>query len=153
MAKVEFPETALVPLEKGKDKEVPLEKKKEKEKKTKQKKEDEEEAPLEKGGSSGSKDPAPLKKGKCLKKTISDVSLDSNGFPKALKSPPKPKPGRLFKKRLGQKRPLEALSAGGEEDDNREAMGFTLRKKPAAGKAKPLKNGGDKPLKKEQRNL
>ena len=76
------------------------------------------------------------------------MSLDSDGFPKALKSPPKPKPGRLFKKRLGQKRPLEALSAGGEEEDNREAMGFTLRKKPAAGKAKPLKKVGDKPLKK-----
>ena len=37
LAKVGFPETALVPLEKGKDKEVPLEKGKEKEKKTKQK--------------------------------------------------------------------------------------------------------------------
>ena len=147
LAKVELPDAAVVPLEKGKQQEVPLEKEKDMEKKTKKRKEDEEEAPLENGRSSGSKDPAPLKKGKGLKKTLSDVSLDSDGFPKALKSPPKPKPGRLFKKRVGQKRPLDALSAGGEED-NREAMGFSVRKKPAASSAKPLKKGTKEPLKK-----
>lgn len=148
LAKVELPDAAVVPLEKGKQQEVPLEKEKDMEKKTKKRKEDEEEAPLENGRSSGSKDPAPLKKGKGLKKTLSDVSLDSDGFPKALKSPPKPKPGRLFKKRVGQKRPLDALSAGGEEEDNREAMGFSVRKKPAASSAKPLKKGTKEPLKK-----
>ena len=130
------------------------------EKMTKKKKEDECETPLKKGKSSGSKDPTPLKKGKSsgskgptplkkgrrLKKTISDVSLDSDGFPKALKSPPKAKLGRLLNRRLGQKRPLEASAGEGEEEDNRSAMGFT-RKKPA-GKAKPLKKGTDKPLKK-----
>ena len=121
---------------------------------TKKKKEDKGETPVKKGKSSGSKGPTPLKKGRRLKKTINDVSLDSDGFPKALQSPPKPKLRRLLNRRLGQKTPLEASAGEGEEEDNREAMGFT-RKKPAGkaeplkrGTGKPLKNGTDKPLKK-----
>ena len=148
LEKVDLAETCVVPLGKGD------------EKMTKKKKEDECETPLKKGKSSGPKDPTPLKKGKSsgskgptplkkgrrLKKTIIDVSLDSDGFPKALKGPPKPKLGRLLNRRLGQKRPLEASAGEGEEEDNRSAMGFT-RKKPA-GKAEPLKKGTGKPLKK-----
>ena len=70
-------------------------------------------------------------KGRSLKARVSDVSLDSDGFPKVLASPQKgASPPRLWKKKRGNFQPqASAVVHGGLKD----AMG--VLKKPSANQA------------------
>ena len=118
-----------------------------------------EEATLKKDARTLKKDAATLKKDvqekRKLKKTRSDVSVDSLGIPLELASPPKvseTSPPRIWKRnKMGQRQstPRPALEDEGH-GDLQEAMGFKKPfKKPAAAALKKAKKTAPKPLKKD----
>ena len=105
----------------------------------------------------GSKGPLPTAKKK-LKKNISDVSVDSDGFPKMLESPPKQEvpqkaaPTRIFKKAIGNPKPTAYLpnlkgAMGWKQDKPATSVMKTGLKKPAAAAKRPaaLQKAGESP--------
>ena len=88
-------------------------------------------------------------KGRSLKARVSDVSLDSDGFPKVLASPQKgASPPRLWKKKRGNFQPQASAEVHGGLKD---AMG--VLKKPSAKQASLKKEKSKKPaLKKVAKN-